>query len=259
MKYLIVLFWTLLTALPLHAETPQLIPQRQGYALDNPRVLAQQRLFGLAHGITLLAAACVREPGNSEALTLAYAAWNEMQAAAIDASLRDLARFYFGDRATEATRLDIERALKLRDKLSIKPGSKGLREACATFAEALQKPRYDLRAQFHLQFLAARLEAATATEAETGACRSLLDNDDLARLDQAMGLWRATYGAGVEEARTTLEKHWPELRLDASFDGWLSRAQETGRKAAVTERCKTVPARLLTRKLDPDDAFNTDP
>lgn len=263
MKYLSVLFWTLLIALPVHAESTSelttLIPAHQGYAFDHPRVLAQQRLFGLAHGVTLLAAACVSNQPYREPLTLAYTEWSEQQAAVIDASMHDLAHYYFADRAAEATRLDIVRALNLGDRLSLKPDSKVLHDACETFAEALHKPRFDLRNQYHLLFLAARLDAATTTEAEAEACHALLVDTDAAQLNEALAVWHTTYGAGVAEAKTALEQNWPESRIEATLEELLAQARERGKRAAIKASCDTMAARLLTRKQDPDAAFNTEP
>ncbi|MFY9326710.1 MAG: hypothetical protein WAO76_01610 [Georgfuchsia sp.] len=262
MKYLFVLFWTLLTALPLHAETPRpvpLVPLQQGYAVDNPRVLVQQRLFGLAHGVALLATACVREPGYRETLTPAYAEWQERQDAAIAASYRDLARYYFHDRALEATRLDITRALKLKEELSLKPGSKKMYAACDTFVEALHKPRYDLSLQYLLLSLAWRFSEAIATEARVEACRASLSDKEAAALDESAMLWHQTFDAGIAEAKRTLEQRWDDVQLDGTLEEWTARAQEDGKRSAVAERCKTLAQWLPTRKADPDDAFNAEP
>ena len=262
MKYLGVLFWTLLAALPLHAETPRsvpLVPLHQGYAVDNPRVLVQQRLFGLAHGVTLLAVTCMREPGYRETLTPVYAKWQERQETAIAASHRDLARYYFRDRAAEATAPDIAHALKLKDSLSFKPGSKELRAACDSFAEALHKPRYDLGQQYLWLSLAWRLSEATATEARVEACRARSSAPETARLDEAAILWHQAFDAGIGVAGKTLEQRWDDLLLDGTPDQWTARAREDGKRSAVAERCSAMPEWLLTRKADPDDAFNTEP
>ncbi len=262
MKYLFVLFWTLLNALPLHAETLRsvpLVPQHHGYALDNPRVLAQQRLFGLAQGVALLDATCVREPAYREALTPAYAEWQERQEATIAASYRDLARYYFHDRALEATESDIARALELKDRLSLKPKSKELNAACDTFAEALHKPHYDLSRQYLGLSLAWRLSEATATEARVAACRARLSAEESARLDEAAILWHQTFATGIEEAKKTLEQRWGDLQLDGTLGEWAARAREDGKRSAVPERCTALPRWLLTNKADPDDAFNTEP
>ena len=260
MKYLFVLFWTLLSALPLHAETLRsvpLVPLHHGYAFDNPRVLTQQRLFGLAHGVALLAATCVREPAYRETLTPAYAEWQERQEATIAASYRDLARYYFRDRALEATQPDIARALGLNGRLSLKQGSKDMHAACDTLAEALRKLRLDLRSQYRLLFFAARLDAATAVEAEAESCHALLV--DATQLNEALLLWRTTYGDGIMEAKVALEQQWPESRNEATLDESLAQAREDGKRRAVAQRCKAMTQWLLTRKSDPDDAFNTEP
>lgn len=265
MKHLFVLFWTLLAALPLFAETPRqvplvpLVPLHQGYAVDNPRVLAQQRLFGLAHGVALLAATCVRETGYRETLTLTYADWQERQEAAIAASHRDLARHYFRDRALEASRPDISRALGLMDRLSFKPGSKELYAACDSFVEALKKPRYDLRQQYFLWSLAWRLSEATATEARENACRARLSKEETARLDESALLWHQTFDAGIVEAKKILGQRWDDAQLDGTLHEWTAQAREEGKRSGVAERCKALPQWLLTKKADPDDAFNTEP
>ena len=262
MKTLFVLFWTLLAALPLHAETQRsvpLVPLHQGYAVDHPRVLAQQRLFGLAHGVALLAVACVREPAYRETLTLAYAEWQERQEPALAASQHDLARYYFRDRAAEATRLDIARALQLKDRLFLKPGAKDLHAACDTFVEALSKPRYDLGWQYLMLSLAWRLSEATATEARVEACHARLSAEENARLDESAILWRQAFDAGIEEAKKTLEQRWDDVQLDGTLDEWIARAREDGKRSAVAEHCNVLPQWLLTRKADPDDAFNAEP
>ena len=240
-------------------EAVPLFPLHTGYAFDHPRVLVQQRLFGLAHGVTLLAAACVNEPAYHEPLTLAYTEWKEQQAATIDTSVNDLARYYFGEHAVEATRLDVSRALKLKDRLTLKPGSKELSAACDTFAEAIKKPLFDLRSQYLLLFLAQRVDIATTIETEVDACHSLLSVADVVQLDEALVLWHAAYGAGVDQAKTTLEQHWPESRIEATLADSLAQAREIGKRRAVAEHCKSLSQWLLSKQADPDDAFNRAP
>jgi hypothetical protein len=262
LKYLFVLFWTLLVALPLHAETPRpvpLVPLHQGYAMDNPRVLTQQRLFGLAHGVGLLAATCVREPAYREALTSAYAEWHDRQEATIAASYRDLARYYFRDRAAEAGRPDIARALGLKEGLDLKPGTSELRAACDTFAEALQKPRYDLSQLYRLQSIAWRLAAAAATQARAEACRARLSAEVSTQINEAMELWRKAYADGANEAKTILDQRWADAQIEGTLDEWLAQARRDGRRSAVAERCKAMPQWLMTKTADPDDDFQHEP
>jgi hypothetical protein len=44
------------------APAAGLTPERTGYAVDQPEMLLRQRLFGRAHGLSLLAAACLDLP-----------------------------------------------------------------------------------------------------------------------------------------------------------------------------------------------------
>ena len=241
------------------SSAPPLQLLHTGYAFDHPRVLVQQRLFGLAHGVTLLAAACVEEPAYREPITLAYTEWKEQQASTIDASTDDLARYYFGHRAIEATRLDVVRALKLEDRLTLKPESKDLHAACDSFIESVRKPRYDLRQQFQLQLLASRLAEASATEARIDACRASLAARESAELDKAVAQWRQTFDTGVALAKATIEQRWSNSQLDGTFDEWLAQSRDQGKRSAVAERCKNMSQWLLTNRANPDDAFDRAP
>ncbi len=115
----------------------------QGYAFDEPGILIRQRLFGLAHGVSMLAAACLDLPEQSLAIQNTYAAWHAKQAETIAVLVRDLSAHHFGKRAAEANWQDLMRALKLKDSIVPSLGSVPLKEACATLAEALTRPRYD--------------------------------------------------------------------------------------------------------------------
>ena len=109
-----------------------------GYAFDKPRVLTQQIIWGLAHGVRLLGEACERR-GDTAAAN-AYADWRTQQQASIAAAERDLARHYFQRDTALAAELDV--ALKLPAALKLTEAE--LQPACATLGEALKKPRYDL-------------------------------------------------------------------------------------------------------------------
>jgi len=121
----------------------QVLPKRQGYAFEQPEILVRQRLFGLAHGLSLLAAACLDLPEQSAAIQEAYAAWHERQAQAIETLVLDLARYYFGPRAAEAQWPDLARALNLNDSIQPSLGQIGLQEACASLPTAIARPRYE--------------------------------------------------------------------------------------------------------------------
>lgn len=123
-------------------------PQPAGYAFDQPRILTQQIIWGIAHGARLLAEACQRR-GDAAAGT-AYTAWQETQGMRVAAAARDLARYYFGRDVAGAAELDA--ALKLSPALKLSDSELG--PACETLGEALRKPRYDLE-----KYYAARREA----------------------------------------------------------------------------------------------------
>lgn len=128
----------------LSAEPLTVLPGHQGYAVDRPEILARQRVFGRAHGVSLLAAACLDVPGQSGAVQEAYAVWHAKQAAAIETVVHELSRYYFGARADQAQWPDLARALNLKDDILPSLGQFTLEVACASLTQVLDKPRYDL-------------------------------------------------------------------------------------------------------------------
>ncbi len=118
-------------------------PLHKGYAFEQPEILVRQRLFGLAHGLSLLAAACLDVAEQSGSAQEAYAAWHVKQAETISTVVSDLAHYYFGDRAGEAAWTDISRALALKDDIQAALGDVRLEEACATLPTAIVRPRYE--------------------------------------------------------------------------------------------------------------------
>ncbi len=126
------------------APVLQALPGRTGYAHDQPEILLRQRLFGLAHGLSLLAAACLDLPAHSAPIQDAYAAWHAKQVGAISTIVHDLARYYFGPRADQARWPDLSRALNLADNIQPVLGQVTLHAACATLPEAIARPRYAL-------------------------------------------------------------------------------------------------------------------
>jgi hypothetical protein len=138
---------TLTIALPLtaSAQDAPLLPlaHRLGYEFDRPQILLRQQLFGLAHGASLLAAACLERA--DQKATDAYANWHEIQEPVIRRIAADLAEWHFGARASEAGWNDIARAIGLRDALAPRPEAE-LADACATLPEALPQARYDIGA-----------------------------------------------------------------------------------------------------------------
>jgi hypothetical protein len=120
------------------------LPQRMGYAFEQPEILIRQRLFGLAHGLSLLAASCLDLPAHSMPIQDAYAAWHVKQGKTIETIVHDLADYYFGPRADEARWPDLSRALNLPDSIQPALGEVSLHAACATLPEAIARPRYAL-------------------------------------------------------------------------------------------------------------------
>jgi hypothetical protein len=123
-------------AAPACADEPA-VPQ--GYAFDRPELLAEQRIWGIAHGARLLALACAG--AGKTAAAAAWVDWQERERLQILAAGRVLGRHYFGreDAPPEA----ISAMLGLQPALALPP--EDLEPACATLAEALAQPRYDLK------------------------------------------------------------------------------------------------------------------
>ncbi len=118
--------------------------ERKGYAIDQPRILLRQRLFGRAHGLTLLTAACLDLPAYSKSVQDAYATWHAQQGGTIATIVQDLADYYFGRRANEAQWSDLSRAMNLPDTIQPALGEVTLHAACASLPEAIPRQRYAL-------------------------------------------------------------------------------------------------------------------
>jgi hypothetical protein len=129
------------SALP--AASAALRPLHRGYAFEQPEILVRQRLFGLAHGLSLLAGACLDVPEQAGSAQEAYAAWHAKQAATIERLALDLARYYFGERSAEAVWTDLARALNLKETIQDALGEVRLEEACASLPTAIIRPRYE--------------------------------------------------------------------------------------------------------------------
>jgi hypothetical protein len=130
-------------AVPALAGEPAVAPASpapipQGYAFERPELLADQLLWGIAHGARLLALACA-QAGRGEAAE-AWVAWQERERAQILAANRSLGLHYFGK--ADAPADAISTALGLASALALPPEQ--LAPACASLATALARPRYDL-------------------------------------------------------------------------------------------------------------------
>jgi len=137
------------------AEPLKALPGRIGYAFDQPEILLRQRLFGLAHGVSLLAAACVNLPEQSVATQTSFIAWHDQQAIAIDQVVHDLAAYYFGPQGEAAQWQDLTRVLKLKGRIDQSLGQFELSVACASLNQAITGPRYDIAALLKMEPLIA--------------------------------------------------------------------------------------------------------
>jgi hypothetical protein len=109
-----------------------------GYAFDRPELLADQYLWGIAHGARLLAQACA-DAGHAGAHA-AWQAWNERETPEIAACAQRLGRHYY--QRDDVAAAELVAALRLKPALDIAP--ERLEPACATLPAALARPRYDL-------------------------------------------------------------------------------------------------------------------
>ncbi len=108
------------------------------YAFGKPALLADQLTWGLAHGARLLALACA-QGGHGEAAE-AWVEWYEREREIVLAIGKRLGSHYFG--TDDAPPDAISAALGLKADLALPAEQLG--PACATLAEALAQPRYDL-------------------------------------------------------------------------------------------------------------------
>lgn len=191
-------------AIAVAPAVPRFRQERQGYAFAHPRILAQQTLFGLSHGISLLARACSLLPEQGELAREAYGAWETRNRIRIELAEYELARYYFTPPAEEVRRLDLIQALQLKSDLGLSTDGPELKAACATLPEALAKPRYDLEAQWLLKGDVERLRRATETRELVSQCRQQTAPEAVERLDAALAAWEQANAASEAEARQRL-------------------------------------------------------
>jgi len=201
-------------------EIPPLQPREAGYAFAQPRVLAQQRLLGLAHGVSLLVSACMDQPERIDATLAAYVPWREGQENAIALAQLDLSRHYFGVRAAEARWPDLVRALNLKKQQELAPGSSELADACETLPEALRRPRYDLGVQFRQQGLLAEATAGIEAELRWNKCREYLAGDERILLDARYAVWQEINEPRLQSVTTALQGDWPAEAPAESLVAW---------------------------------------
>lgn len=235
---------------------PPEAPERNGYAFEYPLILAQQRLFGIVHGIELLATACrALPPETATAVEAGYALWRVREETAITAARRDLGDYYFGD--PDATWQAVSRKLMLKDALDLAPDD--LPPACASLPEALQQPRYALAERFRLEELMARVVAATEIEARERACRPLFSDDVLALHEARFGLWQEINQPLLDEARKTLAEAWPGDAPAATFDEWYGELRHKTQAGGTAARCVAFSESLKRPEMGLRNVFRRPP
>lgn len=224
-------------------EVASTAPRQPGYAFDYPRMLAQQRLFGIAHGVSLLAAACRGVPEFSQEAEGSYDAWRARQQPAIDAAGSDLSAYYFGA-GPPADRQTLARTLQLRDALDYPPDAVELRAACATLPQALQQPRYDLVERFRLEELMARIVAAVAIEARERHCRERFADAGRRIHAARYALWREINAPVLQQASAALAGAWPQDGPAATFADWSAALRHEARAGGSLSECRAFSVAL---------------
>jgi hypothetical protein len=232
---------------------------RLGYAFEHPRILTQQRLFGLAHGISLLAASCLDVPERMEEVQDAYAVWRERQAETIDDAVAELSTYYFGDQPADWQHLT--QALHLKEVLPYEPNSEALKAACATFPQALRRPRYDLVAQFRLHEYLSQITVGLETDARAVHCKTRLPGDSLTLLEARYGFWREINEPLVNRAREVLEKEWSAMDIGPaeSLEEWLKAMRQEAHVSGSVEDCLRFSEWLKTPDAALSQAFHAAP
>lgn len=240
-------------------EVPPAAPERIGYAFDYPRVLAQQRLFGIAHGISLLAAACLDVPETTEEIQGTYGAWRERQQETVDAAIAELSAYYHGDTESASDWLSLARTLRLKEEIGYAPDSVELKAACATLSQALAQPRYDLRERIRLEELMARTVAAVGIEARNGYCRGLFADDMRTVHDARHAVWLEINRPLMQEAAATLARDWPADAPAATFADWLAELRRETTMRGSPADCIVFSATLKQPETALRNAFNLPP
>jgi hypothetical protein len=155
-----------------------------GYEFGRPRLLTQQLIWGLAHGVKLLAETC-RGQENGEAVAKAYAGWLERYDQRIQGAARELSRHYFGQDAAAVEALNA--ALHLKARLDLPPDD--LASVCSSAVQAINAPRHDLDLFYALRRDAARVERAEAVRGRVAACLDKLVAEPAADLAARFSTW----------------------------------------------------------------------
>lgn len=231
---------------------------RQGYAFEYPRVLVRQKMFGIAHGVALLADACRSVPSQAQRVENAYAVWRDVQHDEIAATEQELKRFYFGPRAAEARYENVVRALNLREALDFDPASARLEAACATLPDVLKQVRYDLHGIFQLEQALTQTQQAKRIETQVSVCGDRMSEEQRNLLVDRYGLWWAQQSDVAAAARDYLNTHWQTANLDGTPEQWLA-LQTTRYANPPPARCQELADWLLQSPNALNDSFALPP
>jgi hypothetical protein len=231
------------SALAAGSPPPLVSNERQGYAFDYPRVLAEQRLFGVAHGVSLLATACLDVPAQADAAADAYTHWYEQQQPLIATLKDELAVFYFGAQADAASWSHIAETLKLRDRLSLAPDSAALKAACESLPEALRQPRYDLTSLFQLEASLAAVSTAARAESQTAACAALLSETERPAFNAHYADWQRREADAIASAQTQMLLYWQNTGTPGKPEEWVKATKKRYAQIAPGV-CEKLPAWL---------------
>jgi hypothetical protein len=195
------LFAAMVLVSPCPAEEAPARPD--GYSFGKPRLLTQQLIFGLAHGMGLLAAAC-REEANGATIAEAHERWLNRYRPRIDEARREVSRHYFD--GNEASPEAIGDALHLKSQLGER--SAELAAACASFTDAIASSRYDLDLFYTLRQDAARVERADAVRSRVARCLKKLTGEPAARLEERFSRWSSANERleGVARSRVFMQR-----------------------------------------------------
>jgi hypothetical protein len=240
------LLWLALAvaAAPALGQVPPLQPLQAGYAFEQPRIVAQQRFIGRAHGISLLVSACMDRPEYIDPALTAYVPWRESQEKTIAAAQRELARHYFGPRAGEARWPDVVRALNLKNQLELPAGAADLAAACETLPQALRQPRYDLGAQLRLQASLTEATAGAETALRWSWCRERIDAPSRLVLDRRYEVWREINEPRQKQAEAALQRDWPFDAPADSLAAWQEMLQRDLRLRGDAAACDAFSENL---------------
>jgi hypothetical protein len=244
-----------------------LTPSRaQTYALDSQPTLVKQYLFGLHHGIALLAHSCLTHDADTATRNrTALATWQAAQRTALEDIRSALSRHY----AHSAQRMSDEEIivrLRLPKVLPVTVDSPEFKAACATLGDALQQPRYDFVRRLRQEQLKAITVSAIVTEERHFLCQPLLPTEQAEIHAQRYAAWSRDNQSLRDRAMLELQTLWPSDEGGASgYISWVQdiktsvRKQKRGRAAcwSFSQALTRPDARLDALSLPPITAQPT--